>query len=987
MENSPPISLSAGGSSKNWAVPPPSEDVPFAFTPFARPSPFSGNQAKSLQPLAQSQQQHFQAQPPPPPPPQPQSQSQPQPQPQSQIESPAETSTDPSPEPSTSRAVAPEPTSVPTSEQPVTTRNSEDRGDSQFFVGGHAGGAGKRKATGGGFFGDVPPRATPVATPSASVASKAPHESSITATTRPPIASTSARLPTNHQSPAAAAPKAKPRTSATSHHPAGPKKKPSESVETVKATSVVATRAQGDENDEGRSKRRKIDVEDLLAGVAGIQSRLDFKTKEVKDLISRLAVSNQQISKLQVEKDALKVHFGGRLRTTLEALAATKNEMDSTIESMRNALVGIEKKYGDSIAAGEIQRELTDLKEQIGDTYFSEEGSLWLERNEETKLAVLRSLENELEKHRGVISHLRDQLATKAGEITEARDRITTLEALESSRSRSIETIAVDLKGAGEDLKGASLAQSDLAKELRAWTDRNVLLQGELDEMRRAVKKAGEEIEKAAESYKDLKEKFDEAELVKKELQTQIDAKDRAERAAATDLEAFRARAQVEKDLATDELERKTSEITRLTADLASATKELTALRPVPGLLSSAHLELKQASSKLAEVTARADETAKHQKGLLADLQKALDDAKTEAEGRMHQIAKLQQDADKLCEEKRSETSLHGALRTAQASLASLESSSKSSTEQLATKLDAATSSLAALQLSSAKNDASRLQEQEEAEELKERFAELELKCTALECQRIDLTSANDELAATNDVLSADVSDREASERVLRAELETLKTALRQERDETDARVREAVKACAEKTERACKSQSSIEIASIKNELKKFKGLFDEKDKTLQRTLAELSKVKGRPGIDQSSSLDGDVELDSEPTAVAAVAAPVLPNHDTSPQHQAKKPVSPGAFNLTKGPAPVLAPGTDYVAPKPGKKKTPAVTSASVVDGETKMTTRRGRSTGRASTSAAATTSTVSDEIEDDDEGAFAEKRPATKTTYAKKKK
>ena len=97
----------------------------------------------------------------------------------------------------------------------------------------------------------------------------------------------------------------------------------------------------------------------------------------------------------------------------------------------------------------------------------------------------------------GIISLQRTELATKASAIAEARNRIATLESVHLGHGKSLSSISNDFSAASKDLKGASRVQGELATELREWTDRNVLLQVELEDMKRAVKIAGEDAEKA----------------------------------------------------------------------------------------------------------------------------------------------------------------------------------------------------------------------------------------------------------------------------------------------------------------------------------------------------------------------------------------------------------------------------------------------------------------------------------------------------------
>ena len=91
-----------------------------------------------------------------------------------------------------------------------------------------------------------------------------------------------------------------------------------------------------------------------------------------------------------------------------------------------------------------------------------------------------------------MIQLLRTDLVTKAGEIVEARDRITTLELLCSDHGNLISSLSHDVATASKDLKCATRVHDKLAKELRDWTERNVLLQGELEAMERAVEIAKE---------------------------------------------------------------------------------------------------------------------------------------------------------------------------------------------------------------------------------------------------------------------------------------------------------------------------------------------------------------------------------------------------------------------------------------------------------------------------------------------------------------
>lgn len=86
---------------------------------------------------------------------------------------------------------------------------------------------------------------------------------------------------------------------------------------------------------------------------------------------------------------------------------------------MRDTLVENRRTYGDGPTSEAMQQELAMIKERtfafphppaqtffnlnfiakvLGTRYFSEEGALWLERHEESKLVILRDLQHELGK-------------------------------------------------------------------------------------------------------------------------------------------------------------------------------------------------------------------------------------------------------------------------------------------------------------------------------------------------------------------------------------------------------------------------------------------------------------------------------------------------------------------------------------------------------------------------------------------------------------
>ncbi|KAK4699159.1 hypothetical protein P7C70_g7106, partial [Phenoliferia sp. Uapishka_3] len=819
--------------------------------------------------------------------------------------------------------------------------------------------------------------------------------------------------------------------------------------------------AQLDEIEEPR-KKQKMGLEDIISSVAGIQSKLESKTKEVQHLTSLLKESKSQIARLKEEKDAVKVKFAEKVREGMEALETSKQEIDATVSCMRSAMNDIQMKYGDAVLASDVKRELEALKEGLGSKFFGSDGQLCLQRNEQSRISVLRELENDLTKYAGVIEHLRSQLATKAGEIVEARDRITVLESLQDLGMKGV---SQKIEGAQVGLEGAVEMQKSLAKELRGWSDKNALLQAEMGEMRSAVKQAGVELAKSKESYEELKESHDEEARGKAELSTKVQATERALRDLTEVYEAFRSRAQVEKDFASEDLSRKVEQLSTVTDELAAATLELTALRPVPGQLSVVKVELEQCQSKLNTLSKKAEEEALQFQIRIKDLEKSLECAKSEKASKDDQLAALQKNVDALSEQKRVsayresdlrsllfrpvllqellkvEVSLSTELRESQAALASLRASHANEKKQLGDQISSLSSSLSAMKLSAEKVLEQRRQDKAAAEEIREnglrkkaafeelqkRFMGIENKCTTLETENACLAttvasrdSSIDSLSSQLSSLSVQLSSSESENATLSSSLATLESSLQSKSTEVESltsdlealelenlklkaavasaednnkeALKAAIKTSAEKTEKALASQFAVDLASVKNELKKMKGAHDEKERLLQRTLVELSKAKGRPGIDQSSSLDRSFgEEEDDPALPAQGPAPKQAKavtRATSSDIEANSSFAVGPASRDAGPAPAPGPAPepdreperDYVPPQPGKKK---------VATEAKRPVGRPR---RSTVTKNAIAKDVLDEIEDDeDDIALAEVKPkkkaAAKQTYAKKKK
>jgi len=152
------------------------------------------------------------------------------------------------------------------------------------------------------------------------------------------------------------------------------------------------------------------------------------------------------------------------------------------------------------------------------------DGNLWLERNEESKITALRTLQTEIQQRmsslqpalrpelifvsslpgQDVITLLRDQLATKTGEIVEARDRIAQLEQLQSTHhlaSADLELLRKESRSREDDLREKRAeVENKLDEALLKGRDREDVLEEKLAQTRRELEDQVEGLKKELEN-------------------------------------------------------------------------------------------------------------------------------------------------------------------------------------------------------------------------------------------------------------------------------------------------------------------------------------------------------------------------------------------------------------------------------------------------------------------------------------------------------
>ncbi|GAA5994365.1 uncharacterized protein JCM10292_002019 [Rhodotorula paludigena] len=221
-----------------------------------------------------------------------------------------------------------------------------------------------------------------------------------------------------------------------------------------------------------RSTNEPPSVEELMLGLVNISNSSQGKDADIQRLRERLAHREKEIVRLTTEKEKLKSNLGERIKAALVSADKSHEELVSTSTDMRDSLQKLKANLDPLASAAKLKEELASLKLTVSNHVLNERNEIWLERHEETKMAVLHELSEELAKREQVIKFLRGELDDKTGSLAEARSRVDDLESrcesvertsahFRSTLEAAMDKARVDKQALGEKLDAALLVAAE----------------------------------------------------------------------------------------------------------------------------------------------------------------------------------------------------------------------------------------------------------------------------------------------------------------------------------------------------------------------------------------------------------------------------------------------------------------------------------------------------------------------------------------------
>ncbi|KAM0746037.1 hypothetical protein T439DRAFT_384494 [Meredithblackwellia eburnea MCA 4105] len=586
------------------------------------------------------------------------------------------------------------------------------------------------------------------------------------------------------------------------HNPQKPTKNDSRPKKRGSSQRPPASGSAGGKNDSGpaqhpqQPKKRKLDVEELFAGLRGLEPAFDAKSREADHLTNLLKEARSELKAVREQKDVLKGSFSEKVGNALRRAESSYKEMTALRNEVRSTLTTFIDKQSGAESSLEIMRaDVAKFIESINKNLLAADGKLSLEKNEKARIAVLKEMEMELSKTHGVLDQLREQLATKSGEISEARDRIASLE---TARDGQFQNVSQDLKQAREEFSDLTKKNRVLAEKAREWQETSLKIGAELQGVQAAKVEAerllSAEQERRSEAVLRLKEvesKMSKGKMLSNALHAET--RKEVEVLSARLQECFsqyqttlalgdelRAKLELERDKL--QAERDGAEANRHDADVSDLKEEILVLKS----------EIQKISADRDKESSKASQ-AEQVSGLV---RKAMEDVNMN-----------------LARKEATLSQLEGEILTLKKTIAD------------PTELKKLENSL--------------MVEQEARQSITQESTKLK--------------SDNQALKAANESLAANVSD-------LAAELSEAKDAIAKYQTDgksVEARIDEARRGAAKTAQMALEKDHAIAISEARNELKRTKKLLDDREKMHQKTLGELAKAKGRPTIAQSPSTSG----------------------------------------------------------------------------------------------------------------------------------
>ncbi|BGP47341.1 hypothetical protein JCM10450v2_003193 [Rhodotorula kratochvilovae] len=705
--------------------------------------------------------------------------------------------------------------------------------------------------------------------------------------------------------PAPAAGKAASQSQSQVQQPGGRGKAASWSKNTGAGGSRSTSAKTGEGEDVPDGKRRKsdpsVDSKDVVQHIMKLDEELKSKETTILRIRDRLERRDADLAKVTEEKRKLKEELLSRVRAALDSAASMQQELADAKAAMDDSFRRLKQEMGTEVTATEVRAELADLKEEFSAHVLDEKNELWLERFEDRKLEVLKSLQAELVKRQDVIDFLRANLDAKAGALAESRAHAQDLEArVDAAQARADalhrqvgdvdalhgEKAALMEKYDRVLVEGAEREEAHAkrrAEAERAWEER-------IAKREEALRGAEEKLEKGAEREETLREEWIKA---KKEATARgselVRAQERVKEVEKKQVDDAHTVELLIADLAKVRAEL-SDEIEHSKARLVSARGEFDVekailVERVEQVKAASADELADAKAKLAQLV---DD---HKKALL----RAAEEAKAVEAAHQAQLVEAQQ----------REATVSRNLEEMRAALRALEGENTSLAGEkaaLQAKLDAALSTGSTVddaELRTLRSQVAQLKKENEALAAAKRQTEESRRGIAESHNRLKLDGeAQTALVAQ---LQRELASAQAQNAQLVAAAQTQQEREQREKEEREAQEKERAEQAVKERQQAAaaalqqgKEFGQRELLQKGNELKRANNKLEELTKKHNRALNELAKAKARPILDPhiaSSSTQGD------PSPQHIPRAPPRTNGATA--HTRISAVAPSSSDLT----------------------------------------------------------------------------------------
>ncbi|GAA6037789.1 hypothetical protein JCM8097_005036 [Rhodosporidiobolus ruineniae] len=626
-------------------------------------------------------------------------------------------------------------------------------------------------------------------------------------------------------------------------------------------------------------KRRKTDsyngggggggAEDDFAGVmAQVSSwRVEKQARddEIRHLRAQLADKTAEAQQLLADKTKLKGEMLSQLRGALASATSAADEFKSAREEMRQGVQELKVDMGGAASASALREELEAVKSEFSNAFANEAQELWIERNDEAKVAVLKELQAELIKRTDVLTLLRSDLDRKTGELTESQSRVSDLtsrlDVLEASRA---------------------VAQTALEEERARWAaERGEAARRVEEVLERGVEREEQCARLVGEANGREGRVREEMGRVRREAEGREEELRKEKRAVEEAAEAARRRV--------GEMEEQLAQVRR---ELAAKDRECEDLQTRIAKLEHHQRDAGKEVEELQQELRKARETNGTLENSLCQSRRENDEAKQELSRRASKVEQLQQQAEREAEQHVAEvTKLQAAVQELEAQLEAARAVQPHSPSP-ATVAQADEVVQLRAQVDELKGAFEGLSVEKEGWEKEREGMEESLRAAADSESRLvaDRTTLSNRISLTDEDLSTArtaLAEKDVALEVLREK----EKGWEEERKGWEERAREerekAVRAAVEQT----KDQHRVEMGKKSNELKRARNQLEEMTKKLNKAQNELAKQKGTTVLNQhlnsssDSAANGTVPVKVRPADAAApalAAAPADPLVDPS---------------------------------------------------------------------------------------------------------